>query len=188
MFYKSKDLSNGLKIEINNIPYVILNVNFTNIGRGQAFNKLKLKNILNNTLIFKTVKTGEKIKAADILNKTIQFLYQNDMILNFFHEDDSEYYEVDITHVKICTKWLTSGMLCEAIFWNEEIISVKSPKIIISKVICDNAVKKDLGTHKNFKYVILENDYLIKVPIFIKQGDMLKIDTEDEIFLSRINN
>ena len=79
-------------------------------------------------------------------------------------------------------------MLCEAIFWNEEIISVKSPKIIISKVICDNAVKKDLGTHKNFKYVILENDYLIKVPIFIKQGDMLKIDTEDEIFLSRINN
>lgn len=185
--YKSKDLEIGLKIEFNEDPYVILDINFVNIGRGQAFNKLKLRNILNNSIIVKTFKIGEKIKSADILEKTLRFLYKTDDSYCFFDVSSSDYYDVQKKLIANYIKWLKEGLDCTAILWNNEIIELKPPKFIELKVISTDDIKKDLSTHKNYKYAEVETNILIKVPMFIKANDIIKIDTETENYIGRIN-
>lgn len=185
--YKSKDLEIGLKIEFNKEPYVILDVNFVNIGRGQAFNKIKLKNILNNTIILRTFKIGEKIKSADVLEKNIKFLYKTDESYCFFDSILSDYYDVSKTLVEKYQKWLKDGLDCTAVFWNNEIIEIKIPRFIELKVTSTDDIKKDLGTHKNYKFAQMETSIVIKVPNFIKENDIIKIDTEDETYVTRIN-
>ncbi|HFL8819353.1 MAG TPA: elongation factor P [Candidatus Azoamicus sp. OHIO2] len=185
--YKSKDLTIGLKIELNNEPYVILDINFVNIGRGQAFNKLKLKNILNDIIIIKTVKIGEKIKSADVISKNIKFLYKTDDSYCFFDNILSEYYDVSNNIIAPCKKWMKDGNDYTAIFWNNNIIEIKASKFVELKVISTDDIKRDFGTHKNSKYAKLETDFLIKVPIFIKENDVIKIDTESDEYISRIN-
>ncbi len=185
--YKSKDLTAGLKIEINDNPYIILKVAFINIGRSQTFNKLKLKNILTNSLINKNFKINEKFKAADIISKNIKFLYSNNDLFYFFDNENTEYYEISINQIKNQKKWMKEGLSFTATFWNNNIIILKPPKFIELKVISTYDIKKDLGTHKNFKYAEIETHTKIKVPNFIKVNDFIKIDTESESYISRIN-
>ncbi len=186
IFYKSKDLTQGLKIEINNEPYIILEVNFVNMGRGQAFNKLKIKNILTNTLIIKTFKINEKLKEANIYTKELKFLYYTDKCNYFFEQDTSDYYEITDEDFSFEKKWLKEGTICYVTFWNEKIIELKMPKFVELKILSTNDIKKDLGTHKNFKYAITETNTSIKVPIFIKENDIIKIDTTTDTYISRI--
>lgn len=185
--YKSKDLEIGLKIEINNEPYIIIDMSFSNIGRGQAFHKLKLKNLINNSIIIKTIKVSERLKMADILSKEIKYLYNTDNIYYFYDETTNEYYEINKEKIEKQIKWLKEGIQCTILLWNNEIIDIKLPKFIELKIVQTDDIKKDLGTHKNYKNAITETKNILKVPIFIKENDIIKIDTEENIYVSRIN-
>ena len=187
-FIKSKDIEIGLKIEINDEPYLIIENTFVNIGRGQAFNKIKIKHIINNTTLIKTVKIGEKLKAADILSKDLQFLYIADGIYYFFDKSTLDYHEVSDILLNDKIKWLKEGCVCQIIFWNNRPIEIKLPKFIELKVISNEDIRKDYGTHKNAKYVTIETNTEIKVPLFIKLNDIIKIDTVSGTYISRINN
>lgn len=185
--YKSKDLEIGLKIELNNEPYIIIDLSFSNIGRGQAFHKLKLKNLINNSIITKTIKVSERLKMADVLTKEIKYLYNTDNIFYFYEETTNDYYEINKEKIDNQIKWLKEGLQCIALLWNNEIIDIKLPKFIELKVIETDDIKKDLGTHKNYKNATTETNSTLKVPIFIKENDIIKIDTEENIYVSRIN-
>lgn len=183
---KSKDLTTGTKVEINLEPHLILESIFMNPGRGQAFHKLKLKNMLNNSIIVKTVKIGEKLKEADIYSKILKYLYKNDDILFFYDERSSDYYEINTQIVKISEKWLKEGLNYEIIFWNNNIIELKNPKFIELKIISTDTYDKKSHVSKTSKNAILETGLNIKVPVFIKEDDIIKIDTEKEEYISRI--
>lgn len=185
--YKSKDLEIGLKIELNNEPYIIIDLSFSNIGRGQAFHKLKLKNLINNSIIIKTVKISERLKMADILSKEIKYLYSTDDIFYFYEEETNEYYEINKEKIENQIKWLKEGIICIALLWNNEIVDIKLPKFVDLKIIETDDIKKDPGTHKNYKSAITETKSTLKVPIFIKENDIIRIDTEENIYVSRIN-
>ncbi len=185
---KSKEIEVGAKILINNEPYVVIENSFTNIGRGQAFYKVKAKNILNENIITKTIKIGEKLKKADILNLDLKFLYFTENLYYFFDDSTSEYYEINSNLLKDKIKWIQAGCTYSITFWNNNPIEIKLPKFIELKVISSENIKKDHGTHKNFKYVMLENNINMKVPIFIKLNDVIKIDTLSGTYISRVNN
>lgn len=186
--YKSKDLTAGLKIELNNEPYLILEVNFVNIGRGQAFNKLKLKNILTNVIITKTIKISERLKEANIIYKEIKFIYYSDNIYYFYSDITNEYYEINDIIIKNHKKWIKEGIIYTGVFWNDNLTDIKLPKIIEFVVISTDDIKKDLSTHKNYKYATINIDNNIKVPLFIKEKDIIKVDTETSTYISRTNN
>lgn len=183
-----REITVGSKVEIKEEPYLILESTFMNPGRGQAFHKLKLKNMLNNSIITKTIKIGEKLEQADIIIKELKYIYKNDNIFYFYDEKNLEYQEVEYNLIKNNEKWLKEGMIYEIIFWNNKIIEIKNPKFIELKVIQAEKQDKNTCIAKNYKQAVLENNVSFKVPIFIKENDIIKIDTEKEIYISRINN
>ncbi|HIH2763111.1 MAG TPA: elongation factor P [Candidatus Azoamicus sp.] len=182
---KSKDVIIGNKVEINFEPYLILESIFMNPGRGQAFHKLKLKNMLTNSIITKTVKIGEKLKNADIDSKIVKYLYKNDNILYFYDEKTFDYYEINTDIIKNSEKWIKEGLNYEIIFWNNNIIEIKYPKFIELKVISADIYDKKSCAAKTSKNAILETGLTVKVPVFIKENDIIKIDTETEEYISR---
>ncbi|HIH2763425.1 MAG TPA: elongation factor P [Candidatus Azoamicus sp.] len=183
---KNKDLTAGNKVEINSEPYLILESTFMNPGRGQAFHKLKLKNMLNNSIITKTTKVGERLKEADVESKLLKYLYKNDNILFFYDEKTFDYYELHEELSKNLEKWIKEGLIYEIIFWNNNIIEIKNPKFIELKVISADVYDKKSCASKTYKNAILETGMTIKVPVFIKENDIIKIDTEKEEYISRI--
>lgn len=183
---KSKDLITGNKVEINFEPYLILESIFMNPGRGQAFHKLKLKNMLNNSTVTKTVKIGEKLKEADVESKNLKYLYKNDNILYFYDERTLDYHEINTEIIKNIEKWIKEGLNYEIIFWNNNAIEIRHPKFIELKVISADMYDKKSCASKTSKNAILETGLTIKVPVFIKENDIIKIDTEKEEYISRI--
>lgn len=188
IFYKSKDFQIGLKIEIESFPYIIIENNFVNPGKGQAFNKLKLKNILNDKIITKTIKIGEKLKSADIFYENVIFLYKLNKIFFFINIESSKYYEVEENIINESIFWIKEELSYTLTIWNEKIIFVKPPKTIELKVISTDNVEKTSVVAKNFKYAKLETGISLKVPIFIKEKDIIKIDTEKRVYISRISD
>jgi len=187
VLYKSKDFRIGLKIEIDNFPYIIMENNFVNPGKGQAFNKLKLKNIITNSIVIKTIKIGGKLKSADIFSVDVNFLYEDKSTYFFIDMKLSESYEV-LSNIVLDTKYfIKESMLCTLVLWNNDVILVKPQKFVELKVISSDTIRKTSVAAKNFKYVVLETGVSFKVPIFIKENDIVKIDTEKKIYISRIN-
>ena len=186
VLYKSKDICVGLKIEINKVPYIVLESNFVNPGKGQAFNKLKLKNILTNTVIIKTVKIGEKLKSADLFFLDANFLYNDNFIYYFIDPKTSDYYEINLDIIGKKKIWIKEDLLYSIVLWNNNVIAIKIPRFIELKVISTEIIVKGSIIAKNFKYSKLENGFNFKVPNFIKENDIIKIDTEKGIYVSRI--
>lgn len=187
MSNKNKDLTIGAKIEINNTPYIIIENIFMNPGRGQAFNKLKLKNILTEALITKTIKSGEKIKQANIITDELTYLYNNEQSFFFYNEHTSEYHEINEDKIKNIKIWLKEGAIYTFTFWESNIIDVKAPKFIELKVFAADILDKKTCAAKNSKYAEMETGVQIKVPNFIKDNDIIKIDTEKQTYISRTN-
>lgn len=187
IFYKSKDFCTGLKIEIDNYPYVILENKFVNPGKGQAFNKLKLKNIITDSVIIKTIKIGEKLKSADLFILNVKFLYKNDDIYFFSDNDNFDLYEVNEDLILENKFWIKEDFIYFITIWNGKIISLKPPKFVDLKVFSVDITDKKFVVSKNYKNAKLETGIIIKVPFFIKDNDVIKVDTEKKEYISRVN-
>ena len=186
VFYKSKDLKVGLKVEISGTPYVILESKFVNPGKGQAFNKLKLKNIITNSLIIKTIKIGERLKSANVMSYDARFLYESNNIFYFIDIESSLYYELSFDLISESKDWLKEGVVCSVLLWNNDVIAVKPPRFVELKVIYAETFNKTSSVSRNFKNAKLETGINFKVPLFIKENDIIKIDTEKKIYVSRL--
>lgn len=187
IFYKSKDFKVGLKVEINNEPCVILENEFVNPGKGQAFNRLKLKSFISGLVIRKTVKLGEKLKDVDLFELKVRYLYVENNIFYFFHEESLEYYEINIDIIGKKSNWIKEGCQCFIMFWNNNIISFKPEKFLELTVISSEEVNSNTVITRSFKQAVLETGVSIKVPLFVKKDDVIKVDTEDEVYISRVN-
>ena len=184
LFYKSKDFQTGLKVEVLGNPYVIIKNEFISPGKGQAFNKLKLKNILNNHILTKTIKIGSKLKKADLYHSDARYIYNDNSFYYFLDICSFEYYEVASDLVLDLKIWLKTEMVCSLTVWNSKIIHVKIPKFVNLKVLSVDL--KSASLSKKYKESILETGFSFKVPLFVKENDVIRIDTEKKEYISRI--
>lgn len=187
LFYKSKDFKVGLKVEVNNEPCIIVDNEFVNPGKGQAFNRLKFKSFISGLIIRKTVKLGEKLKAADLFETKAKYLYLKDDAFYFIDESSFEYYDVPSSLIGFSKNFLKEGCSCCIIFWDNKIICVKMPKFIELCVTESETVNSLTVVSNNFKNAVLETGLNIKVPLFIKINDIIKVDTENCEYVSRIS-
>lgn len=187
MFYKSKDFKVGLKVEVNEEPCVIIDLEFVNPGKGQAFNRLKLKSFLSGLILRKTVKLGEKLKAADLYEVKCRYLYSSTDLFHFIDDESLESYEIAVSLIGDSKYWLKEGFLCNIIFWNNVAISLKPPKFVELLVISSEDVSSSSIISKSFKNSILETGISVKVPLFVKSGDIIKVDTENIEYISRVS-
>ena len=185
----TSDFKNGFCIKHNNDIFQILEFQHVKPGKGGAFVRTKLKNISNNKIINFTFNAGAKIKPIRIENRKYQFLYKENEKYHFMNTINYE--QLYISQSMIAGYiFLKEGEAVELLFntENEQVISCQLPKYVILKVkYTEPGIKGDTATN-TLKDCVLETNAKTKVPLFIKIGDTIKINTKDGSYSERIKN
>ena len=183
--YSTSDFKVGLKIIIDNDPCVIIEEEFNKPGKGQAFSKIKFRNYLTGRVGEKTCKVGESLEAADIEELDMQFLYTDGSAWFFMHPDTYEQIPVALDIVSDLEKWVTEEDTRKVLLWNEKPISVVAPTFVDLKIIqTDPGVKGDTATGGT-KPATLSTGAIIKVPLFVSEGELVTIDTRNGEYQGR---
>ena len=184
--YNTSNLRNGLKVLINDEPFEIIENSFHKPGKGQAFSKIKLKNLFNGRINEKTLKIGENLESADILTSEMQYLYNDDQ--DFFFMDLESFDQISLKRSLLNDDavWLKGEELCTITFFNSNAISIEIPNFVELSVQHTEPGLKGDTTSKATKPAKLETGVEINVPLFINEKDVIKIDTRTREYVSRV--
>ena len=183
--YNTSDFKKGLKVQIDGDPYLMVECMFVKPGKGQALYKCRLKNLIRNTMLDRTYKSGDSLDAADVTEIQAQFLYRQQDMFVFMDNVSYEQYELTKDQVDDAWKYLKEGMICSMVLFNNNPITVTPPNHVVLKIeYCEPAVRGNTATNLQ-KPVKLETGAEITVPAFVETGDLLKIDTRTNEYLER---
>ena len=184
--YLTNEFRAGLKVLLEGDPCAILSNEFVKPGKGQAFNRVKLRNLKTGRVWERTFKSGESLKAADVLELDMEYLYADGEFHHFMKTDGSyEQIAAGPTAMAEARHWITEQDLCRVTLWNEEPISVVAPTFVILEVAeTDPGLKGDTAAG-GAKPATLATGAVIRVPLFVNTGDRLKIDTRTGAYVSR---
>ncbi len=183
--YSTSQFKPSLKVILDRDPCAIIENEFVKPGKGQAFNRVKLRNLLNGRVLEKTFKSGETIEMADVHETRMQYLYSDGDHWHFMVPNTYEQYEADETAMGDTVKWLKEEDVCEVTLWNGQPLSVQAPAFVTLRVEqTDPGLKGDTSSGGS-KPATLETGTVIRVPLFIKEGELLKIDTRKGEYASR---
>ena len=183
--YSTNQFKNGLKVMLDGDPCSIINNEVVKPGKGQAFNRVKLRNLNNGRVLEKTFKSGESIEAADVVDTTMQYLYSDGNHYHFMVPNTYEQHEADENAVGDVAKWLKEEDMYDVTLWNGNPISVTPPNFVELEVTqTDPGLRGDTSSGGN-KPATLQTGAVVRVPLFINEGDILKIDTRTGDYVSR---
>ncbi len=182
--YSITDLKKGTLIQLEGKPYKVVDYAQKQLGRGGSIVNTKLKNLLDGSVIPKTFKGQEKIEPADVVNSKLQFLYKDGETLHFMDESSYEQFELDISDV-FGNQFLKDGLSVTAQLYNGRVINVELPVKISLKVLSTPDVVKGDTQSTVMKQADLETGTSVQVPIFIKTGDNIIVDTRDGSYVER---
>ncbi|PPI88590.1 elongation factor P [Candidatus Pantoea edessiphila] len=186
MFCFSNDLRSGLKIIIDNEPYSIESSEFVKPGKGQAFVRVKMRRLLTGTRIEKTFKSNDSFQCADITDINLIYLYNDNDFYYFMHPDNFEHFQVNKKIIGETNKWMQINIEYIITLWDNVPINIKAPNFIEVKIIkTEQSLKGDTVGTSN-KLAVLETGAIIKVPLFLKVGEIIKVDTRSGEYVSRI--
>lgn len=184
--YNTNEFRSGLKIMIDNDPCSIVENEFVKPGKGQAFNRVKIRNLKTGRMLEKTFKSGESVEAADVTDNDMQYLYNDGEFWYFMDPNSFEQISADKSAVADAEKWLKEQDVCSITVWDGAILSVTPPNFVVLKVAeTDPGLRGDTSGGGN-KPATLETGAVVKVPLFIDQGELLKIDTRTGEYVSRV--
>ena len=184
--YNTSNIKNGVKVLINGEPYEVIENSFYKPGKGQAFSKIKLKNLNNGRINEKTLKIGDSLEAADVQTLEMQYLYNNDD--NYFFMNTESFEQISLIKEVLGDSkiWLKGEEMCLITFFNNTPISIELPIFVELRVKHTEPGLKGDTASKTTKIAILETDAEIQVPLFINQDDILKVDTRTQEYVSRV--
>jgi elongation factor P len=184
--YNTNQFKSGLKLLIADEPYTIVENEFVKPGKGQAFNRVKLRNLLNNRVVERTFKSGESFEAADVVEIEVTFLYDDGDQWYFMHPESFEQYVASETAMADAKQWLQGQETCTLILWNDRPIAVNPPSFAALTITeTDPGLKGDTSGGGS-KPATLETGAVVRVPLFVQQGEKIKVDTRNNEYVSRI--
>lgn len=175
--YQPTDLKKGVVCQIDGKPYRVIEYNQKVMGRGGSIVNVKLRNIIDGSIIPKTFKGQEKIERAEVTNKNVQYLYNDGSIFYFMDPETFEQFELGTDIVDTAAGYLKEGDMLSLQFFGEKVINVELPKNIYLEVTYAEEVVKGDTTSSVLKEATLETGITVKVPAFIKTGDIISVDT-----------
>ena len=184
--YSSRDFKPGLKILIDGDPYTILESQFSKPGKGQAFNKLRIRNLKNGKVLEKTVKIGVSLEQADVIVREMQYLYSDGHQWHFMDVKSFEQIAASLEAIQDSKQWLKEEYTCSVTLWNNQIILVEPPNFIETRVTKTDPGLKGDTAQGGVKPAQIETGASIKVPLFIDQGELIKVDTRTGQYVSRV--
>lgn len=183
--YSTSDFKVGLKILIDGGPCVIIEEEFNKPGKGQAFSKIKFRNYLTGRVGEKTCKVGESLESADVEELDMQFIYSDANAWFFMHPETYDQIPIGIDIVGELDKWVTEENICKVLLWNEKPISVVAPTFVDLEITqTDPGVKGDTATGGS-KPATVSTGAVIKVPLFVSEGEIVTIDTRNGEYQGR---
>jgi elongation factor P len=183
--YTTNEFKSGLKILIDGDPFSIVENEMVKPGKGQAFNRVRVRNLKTGRTIEKTWKSGDSVEAADVVDTDMQYLYADGDFYHFMVPDNFEQYTASAAAVGDNAKWLKDGIVCIVTLWNGVPLVVMPPAHIDLKVVeTDPGLRGDTATGGQ-KTAKLETGAVVRVPLFINEGEVLKIDTRTGEYISR---
>jgi elongation factor P len=183
--YSTSEFKGGLKLMLDGDPCSIIENEFVKPGKGQAFNRVKLRNLKTGRVIERTFKSGESVEAADVIETELQYLYNDGEFWHFMDPTSYEQYSADASAVGEASKWLKDQDVCTVTLCNGAPLSVEAPNFVVLTITeTDPGVRGDTSGGGG-KPATLETGAVVRVPLFIQTGEAIKIDTRTGEYVSR---
>jgi elongation factor P len=184
--YSTNEFRSGLRIIIDSDPCIIVENEFVKPGKGQAFNRVRIKNLKTGKTVDKTFKSGESVEAADVVDTDMQYLYTDGEFWHFMVADTFEQYAADANAIGDAKNWLTEQDVCQVTLWNNEPLIVEAPNFVELEITeTDPGVKGDTASG-GVKPATLSTGAVVRVPLFVDQGEVIKVDTRTSEYVSRV--
>ena len=183
--YTTNEFKSGLKILLDGDPYAIVENEFVKPGKGQAFNRVKVRNLKTGRVIERTFKSGDSVEGADVMDVQMQYLYNDGEFWHFMDPGSFEQLIADATALGETAKWLKEQDLCQLTLWNGMPLTVTPPNFVIMTVTATDPGLKGDTSSGGSKSATLETGASVRVPLFIQTGDVIKVDTRNGEYVSR---
>lgn len=184
-WYETADFRNGLKVELDGNPYTITYFQFVKPGKGTAFTRTKMKNMLSGATIERTFRTGETLKAADIEELVLNYSYDDGQFYVFMHPETYEQYPVDKKSVEQAD-FLTENLECSVMFYKGKAVNVELPYFIESEITYTEPGQKGNTATGATKPATLACGATVNVPLFVEQGQVIQVDTRTRDYVKRV--
>ncbi len=184
--YNTNEFRSGLRIILDGHPCIIVENEFVKPGKGQAFNRVRIKNLKTGKTVDKTFKSGDSVEAADVLDTDMQYLYSDGEFWHFMVPDTFEQYAADANSVADAKNWLKEQDMCQITLWNNEPIIVLPPNFVELEIVeTDPGVRGDTASG-GVKPAKLSTGSVVRVPLFVEQGEVVRVDTRSKEYVSRV--
>lgn len=184
--YGTNEFRSGLRIILDGDPYIIIENEFVKPGKGQAFNRTRIKNLKTGKTVDKTFKSGDSVEAADVMDTDMQYLYADGEFWHFMVADTFEQYAADEKAVGDAKNWISDGDVCQITLWNNSPLLVEAPNFVELEITeTDPGVKGDTASG-GVKPATLSTGAVVRVPLFVDQGETVKVDTRSGEYVSRV--
>ena len=183
--YSTSEFKSGLKFLMDGDPCSIVENEFVKPGKGQAFNRVKFRNLKTGRVLEKTFKSGESVPAADVVECEVQYLYNDGEYWHFMDTTTYEQFIASKTTIADASLWLLEQDICTLVLWNNQPLQVIPANFVVLEVVeTDPGLRGDTSGGGN-KPATLKTGAVVRVPLFINIGDLLKIDTRNGSYVSR---
>jgi elongation factor P len=176
----------GMKIMLDGDPCSIVENEFVKPGKGQAFSRVKIRNLKTGRVIERTFKSGDTVEGADVVDAEMQYLYNDGEFFHFMKQDGFEQYAASATAVGDTTKWIKGEEICIVTLWNDSPLAVAPPNFVTLRITdTDPGVRGDTSGGGG-KPATLETGAVVRVPLFVDLGELIKVDTRTGEYVSRV--
>jgi elongation factor P len=184
--YSTNEFRSGLKILQDGDPCIIVDNEFVKPGKGQAFNRVRIRNLKTGRVVDKTFKSGDTVEAADVVDTSMQYLYADGDFWHFMVPDTYEQYAADENAVADARQWLKEQDVCQMTLWNNVPLIVTPPNFVELKIVeTDPGVRGDTA-QGGVKPARLETGAVVRVPLFIEEGEVIRVDTRSGEYVGRV--
>ena len=183
--YSTSEFKSGLKIMLDGDPYNIVENEFVKPGKGQAFSRVRVRNLKTGRTVEKTFKSGDTVEAADVHDTDMQYLYNDGEQWHFMDPASFEQMTADATIVGDTAKWIKDNDICNVTLWNGLPLAVEPPNFVVLTIIeTDPGLKGDTSGGGG-KPATLETGAVVRVPLFVQGGELIRVDTRTGEYVSR---
>jgi len=183
--YSTNEFRLGLKVMLDGDPCSIVENEVVKPGKGQAFNRVRLRNLKTGKTWERTFKSGESVEGADIMDIDLQYLYSDGEFWHFMDQQSFEQQAADVNAVGDTVKWLKEEDIYTVTLWNGSPLAVTAPNFVELEIIeTDPGLKGDTANGGS-KPATLTTGAVVRVPLFVNQGDVIKVDTRTGEYVSR---
>jgi elongation factor P len=183
--YSTNEMKLGLKVMLDNDPATIIENDYVKPGKGQAFNRIKFRNLKNGRVIERTFKSGDSLPGADVVEMDMSYLYNDGSVWHFMGVANYEQYAIDAIAMGDAKLWLKEQDVCIVTLWNGQPLAVAPPNFVNLKITeTDPGVRGDTSGGGT-KPATLETGAIVKVPLFVQEGEVIKVDTRNGAYVSR---